>query len=213
VYTVDPGAPGEAEETGSGIVNVNDDEEGLTELLETELGEDRAEEILGSLGGQNEFDGILQFFLRSGMTEEEFNRVGPKLTPYGEPKRGLVNANTASATVLACLPGLDEAKADQLVGARQGQLEPPASIAWVVGVIGEDSAQEVSPYLTGATYQLTADVVALGRHGRGQRRARAVIDLSEGEPSIRYRQDLAGLGWSLGREIYEQLELARQQQQ
>ena len=57
------------------------------------------------------------------------------------------------------------------------------------------------PYVTGRTSQVTADVAAVGRHGRGYRRTRFVIDQSTGTPRIIYRRNLAPLGWALGDEI------------
>ena len=114
--------------------------------------------------------------------------------------------------MLACLPGLDEAKAQQIVAARQGKLEPEASLTWLVDAVGEESALAAAPSLTASTYQVTADIAAVGRQGRGYRRSEVVIDLSETEPQIRYRRDLHPFGWSLGAEIFDELELMRSQQ-
>jgi hypothetical protein len=67
-------------------------------------------------------------------------------------------------------------------------------------VIGEDGARQAGPYITGQSYQCSADVAAVGRHGRGYRRARVVIDSSSGTPQIVYRRDLSPMGWALGAE-------------
>jgi hypothetical protein len=67
-----------------------------------------------------------------------------------------------------------------------------------------------APYLTGRTYQFTADVAAVGHHGRGYRRLKFVVDTSEGTFAIRYRQDLTSLGWALGRQVRENFLLAKQ---
>jgi hypothetical protein len=53
-------------------------------------------------------------------------------------------------------------------------------------------------YLTTHSYQITADIAAVGAFGRGYRRVRFVFDLSNGTPIILYRQDLSRLGWALG---------------
>jgi hypothetical protein len=64
----------------------------------------------------------------------------------------------------------------------------------------EAEAQDAGPYLTGQSYQFSADIVALGKFGRGYRRARFVFDTTEGTPKIVYRQSLSHLGWALGLE-------------
>ena len=58
--------------------------------------------------------------------------------------------------------------------------------------------------ITTSTYQITADVAALGPNHRGYRRARFVFDTSDGTPKVVYRQDLTHLGWALGKETREQ---------
>jgi hypothetical protein len=77
-------------------------------------------------------------------------------------------------------------------------------------VLDQANAIQAGPYLTGHTYQFTADIAAVGHHGRGFRRTKFVFDLSEGTPQIRYRQDLTGLGWALGRQVRETLLLAKE---
>jgi hypothetical protein len=54
-----------------------------------------------------------------------------------------------------------------------------------------------------------ADVVAVGRHGRGYRRTQFVIDVSGEEPGIIYRRNLAPLGWALGQETQRTLAMER----
>ena len=49
--------------------------------------------------------------------------------------------------------------------------------------------------------------VSFGRFGRGYARSQFVYDLSDGTPRIIYRADRTGLGWALGREVRESLEL------
>ena len=63
------------------------------------------------------------------------------------------------------------------------------------------------------TYQFTADIAAVGHHGRGYQRVRFVIDTTEtggdGQPKILYRQDLTHLGWALGSDVRQTLLLAQ----
>ena len=55
------------------------------------------------------------------------------------------------------------------------------------------------PGLThGRSFQISADIAATGRHGRGYRRTRFVLDASTGTPQIIYRRNLGPLGWALG---------------
>jgi hypothetical protein len=58
---------------------------------------------------------------------------------------------------------------------------------------------EAGPFLTGQSYQFTADIAAIGKFGRGYRRTKFVFDTTEGTPKIVYRQNLSGLGWALGK--------------
>ncbi len=145
------------------------------------------------------FKSPLELYAASGMTADEFDKISDKLTATGGAfTTGLVNVNTASATVLACVPGIDANKAAQIVSTRQGKTQPATNLAWIVPIIGQAAAAQAGPYLTTRSYQVSADVAAVGRHGRGYRRTRFVIDSSNGSPQIVYRRDLSGLGWALG---------------
>jgi hypothetical protein len=59
---------------------------------------------------------------------------------------------------------------------------------------------------------VSADIAAVGRHGRGYRRTKVVIDLSDSTkgPQIIYRRDLSPLGWALGSEVRQQLALKKE---
>jgi len=59
--------------------------------------------------------------------------------------------------------------------------------------------------LTGKCSQITADIAAVGHHGRGYRRSKIVIDVSATAPRIIYRRNLSGLGWALGSEVRQTL--------
>ena len=114
---------------------------------------------------------------------------------------GRVNVNTASVEVLTCIPGIGSDKAPTLVAYRQSNPDKLHSIAWVADVLDSVSAiRSAGTNLTTRSYQFSADIGAVGHHGRGYSRARYVFDTSEGAPRIRYRQDLTRLGWALGRQ-------------
>jgi hypothetical protein len=63
------------------------------------------------------------------------------------------------------------------------------------------TALQSADRITAQSYQFSADIAALGPHGRGYRRTRFIFDTSEGTPRIIYRQDLSPLGWALGKEV------------
>ncbi len=205
-------------------------------LLQETLGSGRANEILTRLGvlgmggggpggggpgggrpGSNagtvrQFTSPLQLYRESGMTPEEFAQIeGALTTTTNAFIEGRVNVNTASATVLACLPGLSEAPdlAQALVDYREMNPSQLTSIAWVVEAIGANNntvldALASRDCITTRSYQFTADVAAVGPHGRGYRRTRFVFDTSGGTAQIVHRQDLSHLGWALGQEARNQ---------
>ncbi len=150
------------------------------------------------------FTSPLLFFVQSGMTSTEFASVFTNLTTVSTSFiEGRVNINTASYTVLTCLLNGDIAAAQQLINYRQMNPNNLTSIAWIVDALGQGyssdlQALEAGDYITTQSYQFTADVAALGPHGRGYRRVKFVFDTSSGAPQIVYRQDLTHLGWALG---------------
>ena len=73
------------------------------------------------------------------------------------------------------------------------------------------NALQAAPYLTSRSYQFTADIAALGHHGRGYQRVKYIFDTSEGAPRIVHRQDLTRLGWALGEDAREDLRLEQEQ--
>ena len=95
---------------GSMRTNVNIQAQ-LQTLLESRFGTSRANQILGQLGVRRPgarpscrptFTSLLQFYLRSGMTADQFAQIYNDVTvEHAQFKQGRVNINTASATVLA----------------------------------------------------------------------------------------------------------------
>ncbi len=142
---------------------------------------------------------------RAQLTTDEWDTLAPYLTVQsGTYTIGLVNVNTASATVLSCLPNMSTDPAAQLVAARAHQATPSPNLRWIVPILGPPLAASVGRYLTTRSYQVSADIAAVGRHGRGYRRTLFVIDFSSmpitgaTTPQIGYRRNLSGLGWALG---------------
>ncbi len=142
---------------------------------------------------------VLDFYVRSGLTADQFAPLaGAISTSNDQYIKGRVNVNTASQEVLSAIPGIGTELASTLIGARQSRTTQDTSIAWVGDALGLGPSIQAGRYLTGASYQASVDVAAVGKDGRGYRRTRFVIDTSTGTPRIIYRRDLTGLGWALG---------------
>lgn len=186
---------------GSARIRISDRTQ-LQLLLTQAFSQARANQISNRLGGPIPSPrSLLEFYLRSGMSAEEFARIETEITTTGGAIiEGRVNVNTASAAVLTCILGIGEDKAQQLVDYRLANSDTVDSVAWVTKVLSRAEAFQAGPFLTGQSYQFSADVAALGPFGRGYRRTRFIFDLSEGTPKIIYRQNLGHLGWALGRE-------------
>ncbi len=154
-----------------------------------------------------QFRSIFELCVKGKLTAAEADLAWERFTVTpGTVIRGRVNVNTAGAAVLACLPGLDEAKAATLVAYRKQNASASAVCPlWVKDAIGEDAAIAAGPYLTTRSYQVVADIVAVGPHGRGLRRTRCVFDTSTGTPVVVSRRDLSHLGWPLGDAIYKSI--------
>ncbi len=177
--------------------------------------------VRGGTGGQSvpivNFTSPLDFYLQSKMTADEFAQIANDITvTNGAYIDGRINVNTASATVLASLSGLDSNPqlAQTLVTYRQSNPDKLGSIAWIVDALGENNssvleALKLTDCITAQSYQISADVAALGPNGRGYRRIRFVFDTSDGTPKIIYRQDLTHLGWALGKEVRDTWLLAK----
>ena len=221
VYTREPNYHSD----GSSLTNVNTESD-LRQELQTALGSTRAQQILTRLGfGQPgspppTFPSVLNFYLASGMTEDELGKIYDDITTTAATNqfiRGRVNVNTAGDTVLTALfigtLGLDQntaqGAADSLISYRSQHPYNITTIAWVVDALGNNSpvVRQLAQrdVVTTKSFQFTADIAAVGPFGRGYHRVKFVFDISEGTPKILYRQDLTRLGWALGdkaRETY-----------
>ncbi len=181
----------------------------LDTLLTDKFGVGRAQDIKADLGAAP-LRSVLEFYVRSRMKADEFAKIVDALTvKTGDYLTGLINVNTAGAAVLACVPGIGTDKAAKLLSARQSRTTADTNIAWVADTLGAQGAVQAGPYLTGQSWQAGADVAAVGRHGRGYRRTKFVIDTSTGAPRIIYRRNLAPLGWALGSTVRQNLALEK----
>jgi DNA uptake protein ComE-like DNA-binding protein len=184
---------------GTKRVNVTGSAAAVTQLLNTAFSPARAAQLAGALRTTGTVKSVLEFYMKSGMTADELALISGSLTmTSGSFSAGLINVNTASPTVLECVPGISETAAQQIVSTRASQTTPVTNLSWVAPILTGTAGVQAGPYLTAETYQVSADVAAVGRHGRGYRRTLFVIDNSSGTPQIVYRRNLAGLGWALG---------------
>ena len=197
-------------ESNAGKINVTAQQgrQQLQRLLQQKLGQQRAVQIDQTLNGPP-VRSVLEFYIRTRMTADEFAQIQTNITTSaGATVQGLINVNTASEAVLACIPGIGVEKAASLVSFRISNPTRLNSILWVAEVLDQPGAIQAGRYITGSTYQLCADIVATGRFGRGMRRIRYIIDTSGSEPRIIYQRELTQLGWPMGVETRENLLMA-----
>jgi DNA uptake protein ComE-like DNA-binding protein len=183
----------------------------LAPILQNQLGAARANAILrrigiggGGGGGRGggppapapTFRSVMEFYIRSGLTSDEFAGIEDQLR--NPSTNGLVNINTAGLTVLTCIPGIGIEKAATVVAFRRSLPQPIASTGWLKDALDESGVIQAGPFITGRTYQISADIAAVGHFGRGFRRVKFVFDTSSGTPRIIFRQELTHMGWALG---------------
>jgi type II secretory pathway component PulK len=186
---------------GNPRINVNDSagRSDLQTLLTDTFSADKATTIMANVGTSS--PSLVDFFLNSGLTVDEFNQIADRLTTSSDANQpGLINVNTASKPVLLCLPGLEEADVDTLVSYRQSR-DDLVSVAWVTQVLDETKARGIGPYITVHSYQCTADIVAISGNGRAYKRYRAVIDVSGTQPRIVSWKTMTRFGWPLPESI------------
>jgi type II secretory pathway component PulK len=147
------------------------------------------------------------------MTTTEFMQIENSIR--GSNIVGLININTASATVLGCIPAWYEgSQAQQVVTYRQSitnsQNNLNTSVVWITqSGVSQQDVLNAAPYLTGKSYQFMADIAAVGHNGRGYRRTQYIYDTTSGTPVIVHRQDLSALGWALGKDVRDKYLLAK----
>ncbi len=211
VYSREPNTDSE----GSSRINITNTEgDELNSLLQETFGQERATQIQQRMNmGEGELGSVLEFFVRTEMTLEEAAEIADRITASDdEYLEGLINVNTASETVLACVPGIGSEFASQLISYREGKTDELESVAWVNEILDDENAIQAGPYLTARSFQFRADIAAVGRGGRGFRRNVLVFDISGEEPIVVYRRDLSHLGWALGAEVRNELTSVTRQQ-
>jgi hypothetical protein len=137
-------------------------------------------------------------WIESGVGADELPQVIDRLTDQaGKIVFGKVNINTASAEVLAALPGFDEDLAGQIVSARE-QLDAPLkeTIAWpyTQNVVSADTFKAIAPFLASRSWQFHVRCVAYGWPCGQYRVVEAVVDMAGSSPRMLYQRDLTRLG-------------------
>ena len=136
--------------------------------------------------------------IESGITAAELPLVMDRFTATFEAKLiGLVNINNAPVTVLKGLPGVDEAKAEEIVAGRDSlRVEQRRSVAWLFqeGILSAEQFKEVAPLITTRSLQFHFHVVGYGLPSGRYRVYEVVIDIADKQPQIAYLRDLTKLG-------------------
>ncbi len=163
----------------------------------------------GGPGGQParpDLTSVAEFMVVSRMTAEEFVLIHADITTAtGATQQGLVNVNTASEAVLACIPGIGLANASTLAAYRVTHPDVLSSFAWLTQVLPPAAIRQAGRYITDQSYQFTADIAAVGRFGRGYCREKVVFDTRTSTPRIIFHQDLSAYGWALGLRVRQTL--------
>src|SRR5258708_1428004 len=142
--------------------NINTTRE-LEDLLQQKFGPARAKLFLRQRGVTTGNRSVLEFYLKTQMTADEFAQIASTITVTNSAYiEGLINVNTASAEVLACVPGIGTDKAQSVVAYRQSNPDKLTSVAWVAQALDQSSAIQAGPYLTVESYQFTPDIPPLG---------------------------------------------------
>ena len=136
--------------------------------------------------------------LKSGIGPGDLGQLMDRYTTDAERVRpGRVNINTAPASILAQLEGIDEALGNAIVSTRQG-LSPEASrsIAWLLEERLLDAGQfrQIEPRISARSFQFHVQVIGYALPSGRYCVIESIVDLIGPEPRILYLRDLTKLG-------------------
>jgi hypothetical protein len=136
-----------------------------------------------------------------------YSREPRPATGGNTPRQGRINVNTAPREVLRCLPGLSESDADSLVAKRGQSGFGQTDVSWVSTTLGQKATPDVLTWVTGESYQFSADIVTASTDGRAFRRVRIVVDAQSttDNPKILFRHDITDGGWPLEQGILDSM--------
>jgi DNA uptake protein ComE-like DNA-binding protein len=110
---------------------------------------------------------------------------------------GRINVNTAPASVLQLVPGIDNALAESILSARRNlPAERRNSVAWihVENLVEAEKFREIAPFLTVRSLQFRFNVVGYGARSGRFRVLEVVIDAASQPARLVYLRDLTRLG-------------------
>jgi DNA uptake protein ComE-like DNA-binding protein len=140
--------------------------------------------------------------LSSGVGKTELPVLLDRCTATNQTRLiGLVNLNTASAEVLAALPGMDEALAEAIVSARASLGdEARRTPAWLFqeGLVNAELFRKIAPFLTTRSFQFHFHVIAYAQPAGIYRILEATIDTAAQPPRILCLRDITRLGLPFG---------------
>jgi DNA uptake protein ComE-like DNA-binding protein len=146
----------------------------------------------------------------SGVGPKELPIIMDQLTTTFEARLvGLININTASVKVLQTIPGINEAKAEMIVQAREGlSAELKKSAAWLYseGVLTAEEFKRAAPHVTARSLQFRFNVLGYALPSGRYRVYEVVIDTADKEPQILYLRDLTRFGLPFALPSAEELE-------
>lgn len=134
----------------------------------------------------------------SGITKEELPKILDLFTTDKASRReGLINVNTASAIVLATLPGLDLSQAETIVAARPSlRADKRTTPAWLLteGLVDAPKFKQIAPFLTAQSYQFDFHVIGYALPSGQYRVLEVKIDMAETTPRITRIRDITRFG-------------------
>ena len=177
----------------------------LSDLLRDVIKDEfKLAEIMTSLRFSN-YESVLDFYIKSGLTEEQFKQIEDKLTTSSQENiQGLININTSPKEVLMCLPGLDESDVDALIDKRNSSDIDKNSLTWVAELLPQ-KAGAIGAFLTTRSFRYSTDIISLSGDGRSYQRYRMIADTRDNNFKTLYWKSLKNLGWPLDDQIINKL--------
>ena len=134
----------------------------------------------------------------TGIGKESLALILDRFTGSAEAELvGRINVNTAPASVLQLVPGIDNALAENILSARRNlPAERRSSVAWIhiENLVEADRFREIAPFLTTRSLQYRFNVVGYGARSGKFRVLEAVIDVASPPARLVYLRDLTRLG-------------------
>lgn len=202
VYTREPNTSANGRKRAN--ISTQQQRQQFMPALQRIVGAGRAQAINGAVG-TGQITSVLEYLVRGRVQEAEYAAVRDAITTSDATTvTGLVNVNTASEAVLACIPGIGQ-DAPTLVAYRAAHPDMLTSFYWLTQTgLSQTNMIRAGRYLTDKSYQFSVDVAAVGNSaGRGYCREKTVFDMRRGSPRIIYHQDLTAYGWALGYDARE----------